>query len=78
LAVLEGAHEREGVAHRVEEMHSLVRAEVVKPGDRRSDRQCAGANDQCVVLDGLLVTVGGGERDAVGGRVDVLRDRVEP
>ena len=78
LAVLEGAHERERVAHRVQEMHSLARAEVVEPDDGGSDRNRPGADDERVVLDALLATVGGGERDTVGGRSDVLRDRVEP
>src|SRR6516165_2739768 len=48
LAVLQGAHEREGVAHRVQEMYPLVGAEAVKPGDGWSDRQRAGGDDQRV------------------------------
>ena len=58
LAVLEGAHQRERVAHRVQEMHAVARAEAVEPADRRPDRHRAGPDDQRVVVDHLLAAVG--------------------
>ena len=58
LPVLEGAHQRERVAHRVQQVHAVGRAEAVEPGDRRPDRHRAGADDQRVVVERLVVAVG--------------------
>ena len=43
--------QRERVAHRVQKVHAVARAEVVEPGDRRRDRQRAGGDDERVVLE---------------------------
>ena len=78
LAVLEGAHQCERVAHCVQEMHPVVGAEEVESGDRRSDRGRAGADDQRVVVDRFFGAVGGGDDDVVGVGVDSAGDGVEP
>ena len=70
LAVLECAHQRERVADRVQEMDAVGRAEAVEPADRRPDRQGAGADDQRVVVDYLLATVGQRTAPPGEGRVD--------
>ena len=58
-------------------MHPVVGAESIEAGDRRRDRQGAGADDQRVVLDRLLAT-GARDVDLVPVRVDRAGDGVEP
>ena len=58
--LLQGLHDGEGVAHRVQQVHPVVGAERAgpgQPGDRRPDRDRAGADDQLVVAEQLLAAV---------------------
>ena len=52
--LLEGAHDGEGVAHRVQQVHPVASAESIRAGqaaDRRPDGHRAGAHHQLVVAD---------------------------
>ena len=49
VRLLEGVHQREGVAHRVQQVHALFWAEVIETANRRLDGKRAGADDQRVV-----------------------------
>ena len=60
--LLEGAHDGEGVAHRVQQVHPVGGAKGVRAGqagDRGADRDRAGPNDELVVAQQLLGAVGG-------------------
>ena len=74
----ERPHQRERVAHRVQQVHPVARAQSVESVDRWADRQCAGANNECVVLDELLLAVVGDERYTVLGRLDLPARGVQP
>ena len=52
---LKGSHQREGVSHRVQEVHGFARTEVVEAGDRRLDRQRSRGDNQRVVHQKPLV-----------------------
>ena len=57
---LEGAHDGEGVAHRVQQVHAVAGAEGVRAGqagDRRADRDGAGADDELVVAEQFLAAL---------------------
>ena len=58
LDPVEVAGQGERVAHRVEQVHSVVGAEVVEAVDRRSHRQRAGADDEFVVVEQRVAAVG--------------------
>ena len=76
MAALEGAHERERVAHRVQQVHAVAGPEAVEPGDRGAHGDGAGADDESVVVERSSSPSGSG-RDAVRGRVDAAGDGVE-
>ncbi len=80
-ALLEGAHDREGVAHRVEQVHAVARPERTGPGqagDRGTDRYRAGADDQLVVGEQFLAAAGGCHQELAGGDVDPAGGGVQP
>ena len=55
--LLQGVHDGEGVAHRVQQVHPVGRAQGARPGqaaDRGPDRDRAGADDELVVAEQFL------------------------
>ena len=52
--LLQGAHDREGVVHRVQQVHPVGGAEAVQAGDGRARRHRARPDDQLVVGDHVL------------------------
>ena len=74
----QGAHEREGVAHRVQQVHPVGRPQRGEPGDRRADRDRAGPDDQLVVGDQVLGPVRAGDEELVAGGVDAAGGGVQP
>ena len=56
----------------------VARAEVVESGDRWRDRQRAGGDNECVVLEKPHVVMARSERHAVPLGVDLAGDGVEP
>ena len=75
---LQGAHEGEGVAHRVQQVHAVGGAELVQAADRGPDRDGAGADDELVVADQLVGAAGGGDQELAGGDVDAAGGGVQP
>ena len=79
---LEGAHDGEGVAYGVQQVHPVDGAEGVgagQAGDGRADRDGAGADDELVVAEHLLLAaVGGGDQELAAGYVDPPGGGVEP
>ena len=57
----QGAHDREGVAHRVQQVHPIGRAQGIQATDRGPDRDRAGADDQLVVAEQFIGSPGGGD-----------------
>ena len=81
LGLLKGAHDGEGVAHRVEQVHAVSGAESAgsgQAGDRRADREGTGADDQLVVGEQFLAAAGGGDQQLAGGGVDPACGGVQP
>ena len=71
--LLEGAHDGEGVAHRVQQVHPVGGAEGIRAGqagDGRADRDGAGADDELVIAEYLLAALGGGDQELAAGHVD--------
>ena len=71
--LFQGAHDGEGVAHRVQQVHPVGGAEGIRagqPGDRRADWHGAGADDELVVAEDLLAAVGRGDQELAAGHVD--------
>ena len=77
VVALEGVHEREGVAHGVQEVHPVAGPERVKPGDRGAHRDGAGAHDKSVVAQRVECVLGAGGEDAVREMVDAADRGVE-
>ena len=76
--VLQGAHDGEGVVHRVQQVHPVAGPECVQAGDGRPGRDGAGADDQLVVADDVLGSAGTGDRQLAAGDVDAAGEGVQP
>jgi hypothetical protein len=74
----QGAHDGEGVVHRVQQVHAVGRAEGVQAGDRRADGDRAGADDELVVGDGVLGPVVTGDVQQAAAGVDRAGGGVQP
>ena len=61
LAVFEGAHDGEGVAHRVQLVDAVGGTELVQAADRGPDRDGAGADHELVVADLFFGAAGPGD-----------------
>ena len=76
---IQGLRQRERVGHRVQDVHTLGRTELVEAGDRRPDRHGPGADDELVVGDQLVGSVCGRSLERSGPRrVHGAGGRVEP
>ena len=78
--LLERLHDREGVAHRVEKMHAVVRTETLgsaKTLELRPYRDGAGPDHERVVRQHLLSPSRTAEQDPVAGDVDPVGNGVE-
>ena len=72
VALLQRVHDREGVAHRVQQVHAIVGSERVsaaETGDGWAGADSTGADDQGVV--GQLLWCAGGVEDVEGVLVDI-------
>src|SRR4029077_16096900 len=70
---LEDAHDGEGVAHGVQQVHPVDGAEgggAGQAGDGRAERGGGGTDDELVVAEHLLAAVGGGDQELAAGYVD--------
>ena len=79
--LLQGLHDGEGVAHRVQQVHPIGGAQGARPGqaaDRGPDRDRAGTDDELVVAEHLLTAPGGGEQELAAGHVDAPGRGVGP
>src|ERR1019366_4575929 len=83
--LLKRAHQRERVAHRVQQVHPVVGAQdvrIVQAADGRPDRHRASANDELVVAEHFLGAVGGGDQEVAADHVDAAggggRGQVHP
>ncbi len=77
LDPVEGLREGEGVAHRVQQVHTIGRAELLQAFDRRPDRDSSGADDQFVVGDGIRAAVGTTHQEPLARHVDVGGEGVQ-
>src|SRR6516225_4270671 len=71
--LLQGGHDGEGVAHRVQQVHPVIRAEPAgagQPGDRGADRDRAGTDDELVIAEYFLAAARGGDQELAAGHVD--------
>ena len=79
--LLQGRHDGEGVAHRVQQVHPLGGAQGTGPGqaaDRGPDRDRAGADDELVVAEQFLAPAGGCDQELAAGHVDAAGGGVGP
>ena len=79
--LLEGAHDGEGVAHRVQQVHPVARPERSGPGqaaDRRPHRDRACADHQLVVAEQLIAAIGGSHQQLARAGVDSAGGGVQP
>ena len=79
--LLQGRHDGEGVAHRVQQVHPLGGAQGTGPGqasDRGPDRDRAGADHELVVAEHLLAAVGRADQELAAGHVDAAGGGVQP
>ena len=79
--LLQGGHDGERVAHRVQQVHPVGGAEGTGPGqaaDRGPDRDRAGADDELVVAQHFLPAVGGADQELAAGHVDAPGGGVQP
>jgi hypothetical protein len=71
--LLQGPHNGEGVAHRVQHVHPVGSAKSIGPGqaaDRRLHQNGAGADDELVIAQQFLRAISGGDKELAGGHVD--------
>ena len=71
--LLQGGHDGEGVAHRVQQVHPVGGAQGTRAGqaaDRGPDRDRAGADEELVVAEQFLAAAGGGDQELAAGHVD--------
>ena len=71
--LLKRAHQRERIAHRVQQVHPVGGAQdvrIVQAADGRPDRHRASANDELVVAEHFLGAVGCGDQELAPGHVD--------
>ena len=79
--LLQGRHDRERVAHRVQQVHPVSGAQSAGPGqarDRGPDRDRSGADDELVVAEQFLPAVGRREEELAAGHVDAAGGGVQP
>ena len=75
---LEGAHDGERVAHRVQQVHAVIRAQRLQAADRGADRHRASTDDQLVVSKQLLMPAGAGDEELAASDVDPAGGGVQP
>ena len=71
--LLQGVHDGEGVAHRVQQVHAVIGAEGAgsgQAGDRGADRDRAGADNELVVAEQFHGAVSRGDQELAAGHVD--------
>ena len=79
--LLQGLHDGEGVAHRVQQVHPIGGAQGTRTGqaaDRGPDRDRAGTDDQLVVAEQFLLAAGGGDQELAAGHVDAPGSGIQP
>ena len=79
--LFEGAHDGEGVTHRMQQVHPIPGAEgirAIQPTDRGPHRHRAGADDQLVVGKQLLLAIGGRDQQLAASHVDPAGGGVQP
>jgi hypothetical protein len=78
--LLQGPHDGEGVAHRVQQVHTVAGAKSTRPGkaaDQGADRDGAGADDEFVVAQQFLRAVGGCHQELACRDVDTAGGGVQ-
>ena len=79
--LLQGRHDGERVAHRVQQVHPVARAQGLRArqaADRGPDRDRAGADDELVVAEQFLAAVGRADQELAAGHVDATGGSVQP
>ena len=79
--LLQGLHDGEGVAHRVQQVHPLGGAQGTRTrqaADGGPDRDRAGTDDQLVVAEQILLAAGGGDQELAAGHVDAPGSGIQP
>ena len=71
--LLQGGHDGERVAHRVQQVHPVGGAQGARPSqaaDRGADRDRAGPDDELVIAQQFLAAASGGDQELAAGHVD--------